>query len=338
MNVATKWHKVMECLEEGMLMVRVPGDIKRGGGNLAFLQHFPFDVALYKKHLKFASEFPRYVFTDEVRNLFQIGSERVHHSILDLVHSGITDLPFPIMSIEFDVDVELELLTTPRKKVIFRERTFIILTKLNSQDERGSEYTHRAFWFSLSRCFKDSDRLCILVCPMVYDIAIFDIEGVPKAKVYEAYGAWVTDGVRFNQSLGIKPPLPFAPLADRPWFQEANDINYTLQSCMLLLNTKGVAQEVVAAPEKLNRSRTKSGKAPIPSCTVVRIGKVYDRSGNEVSNPTGRHMPIHWRAGHTRQQHYGAGNQKIKQVYIKPVLVNYDPHTEATVKPRLVKV
>lgn len=96
---------------------------------------------------------------------------------------------------------------------------------------------------------------------------------------------------------------------------------------MLMLNTRGIALEHVSM-DKLNKARAKSGKGktPLSDYHVVRVGTIYDRQGNAHSVAgSGRHMPVHWRAGHVRNQRYGPRDAEgtHKQIWIQPCLVNY---------------
>ncbi|MCG6115076.1 MAG: hypothetical protein MEQ84_07740 [Mesorhizobium sp.] len=104
---------------------------------------------------------------------------------------------------------------------------------------------------------------------------------------------------------------------------------------LLMLNIRGVDKRLVE-PTALNRARAKRGcKAKIPSHTVVRIGTIYDRSGRHATDGgSGRTMPVHLRAGHTRMQAFGENFSERKPVYIAPVLVNYRDTADAAPLPR----
>ena len=96
---------------------------------------------------------------------------------------------------------------------------------------------------------------------------------------------------------------------------------------MLMLNTKGV-DKVRVDTGKLNKARAKSGKLHIHPYTVVKIGTLYDREGRAHSvSGSGKYMPVHWRAGHVRNQPWGPGRKQTKLIYIEPCLVNYKPET-----------
>lgn len=108
-------------------------------------------------------------------------------------------------------------------------------------------------------------------------------------------------------------------------------------TAILLRHIKGAAHEHKAAPERLNKNRAAKGKEPIPGFTYYYIGAVEDKDGKSHAY-TGRSMPVHMRAGHTRRQHYGKGNALVKTVYIQPVLVNFNPGDDVPVPRRVVKM
>jgi hypothetical protein len=96
---------------------------------------------------------------------------------------------------------------------------------------------------------------------------------------------------------------------------------------LLMLNNKSVAKEHIDT-QSLNKARMKNNKLPIPAYTVLKIGTIYDRHGKAVSNPTGRHMPVHWRCAHIREQRYGPGYSKVRPILIAATLVNFDSDTD----------
>ena len=108
--------------------------------------------------------------------------------------------------------------------------------------------------------------------------------------------------------------------------QDAHSIIVAVTMALLFLNVTGIEKQVVT-PTGLNRSRIKRGLSPVPTVTTMRIGTVYDRSGNPVKGAGGvaGHRRVHMRAGHTRRQHYGVGNAETKIIYVPPVVVNYKP-------------
>lgn len=126
-----------------------------------------------------------------------------------------------------------------------------------------------------------------------------------------------------------------------------------LAICVMMKHIMGFETERIE-PTRLNKQRIAGGKTRIPSHTVVRIGHIYDKSGNRTStrDATGRTMPIHMRAAHVRRQHHTTHwlEQEKKQpgdpgvfedyhmVLIDAVLVNYKDGTDLEKPlPKLVK-
>lgn len=111
---------------------------------------------------------------------------------------------------------------------------------------------------------------------------------------------------------------------------------------LLMLNTKGIEKEEVQVSEHLNRKRAAKGKPAIPHHSVVHIGTIYRRDGTGIKYDGGRggwHMPMHWRCGYTRRQHFGKGREEEKIVYIPPCIVNFKPEEKTPHAPmRKVKV
>lgn len=104
---------------------------------------------------------------------------------------------------------------------------------------------------------------------------------------------------------------------------------------LLMLNTKGIEKEVIHT-DRLNKARAKSGdgRHPVPQHSIVRIGTIYDRSGRgHAVTATGRHMPVHLRAGHVRRQHFGKDNEEVKTIFIPPCIVNF--RDESGDKPKV---
>lgn len=117
---------------------------------------------------------------------------------------------------------------------------------------------------------------------------------------------------------------------------DGSAITLAVAMALLLLNTRGIERDVIS-PERLNKARRATGKPPIPSHTVLRIGTVYDRDGREVGDGHRRAMRVHMRAGHARNQACGPNRVDRHVVYIPPVLVNYRPGDEVPVPQRVVK-
>ncbi len=78
------------------------------------------------------------------------------------------------------------------------------------------------------------------------------------------------------------------------------------------------------------------GKLKFPP--LLRIGTVIDHLGRETSWSSGRHMPLHMRAGHVRHQACGKGRTDRRLVYIPPTLVNFRPGDETKPVPQPKRV
>lgn len=111
---------------------------------------------------------------------------------------------------------------------------------------------------------------------------------------------------------------------------------FSILMMFLTLDARGVKKEAVEV-ERLNRKRENSGRTPIPSHTVIRIGSYFDRNGREHRIGGSHTMSIHLRAGHMRNQAYGKGRALRKSIYIPPTIVNYQPDAEIPVPMRVVK-
>ncbi|CAM5576094.1 hypothetical protein MAUB1S_09685 [Mycolicibacterium aubagnense] len=119
--------------------------------------------------------------------------------------------------------------------------------------------------------------------------------------------------------------------------EEGGAIILAVTVALLMLNTAGIDKQVID-PAALNAQRVKRGRAAIPSHTVIRIGTIFDRSGRAVTGSTGRHMPVHLRAGHVRHQACGPDRADRKLIYVPPVLVNYREGDQPRQVKRLVRL
>ena len=229
--------------------------------------------------------------------------QSIMQSVNALIEAGIHDLPFDPILIEFardDASIDMHcacwvrLQTTP-------------LYPLNRYDEgseppEGSVY---AYPLQLVRFGGKLDsEFLISLDPASPMFVTFDPRRDTPYKVVVPIVADDEEDTNSKNKLG-------------------HDIVNAMAAAMLMLNTRGVAREVVSTGQ-MNKVRAKTGKRPIGEYTTLKIGVIYDRHGRE-HVATGRHMPVHWRAGHVRQQPYGTGLTKIKQIYIQPCLVNFDP-------------
>lgn len=108
-----------------------------------------------------------------------------------------------------------------------------------------------------------------------------------------------------------------------------------INAALVLMNMKGIEREVHTF-EPLNKQRERKGKPRIPQYTYLRIGHVYKADGTRVKYTEGdhRHMPMHVRAAHTRRQHFGKENAETKIIFVPSCIVNFDPGSNLSQKPR----
>lgn len=89
--------------------------------------------------------------------------------------------------------------------------------------------------------------------------------------------------------------------------------------------TKGMVQDRIEAPERLNRQRARKGKSPIPTVIRMRPGFYYNQEGEQCEYDERKPVRIHWRRGHVRHVWCGVGDERRREPrYISPCLVNYD--------------
>jgi hypothetical protein len=101
----------------------------------------------------------------------------------------------------------------------------------------------------------------------------------------------------------------------------AGNVMDPIMTALLMLNTRGIRQEIISASDKLNKARLKSNKPPIPpyrridsaSYVTVVLNRVNRRGPG-----TGTHASpvMHMRQGHWR--HYATGEKS----FIRDTLVN----------------
>ena len=102
-------------------------------------------------------------------------------------------------------------------------------------------------------------------------------------------------------------------------------VKLAIKALLLAMVTDGIGQRIVEAPAALNKARAGKGKPPIPRHIVISVSHYTDRAGKRHCVSSGRHVRLHWRAGHIRRQPCGPGRRQRKAIFIAPVLINYAP-------------
>lgn len=120
-------------------------------------------------------------------------------------------------------------------------------------------------------------------------------------------------------------------------------VDRALRLSLLMLNTLGIEKEIVDT-KRLNHSRQRKGKPPIPSHTIVHIGRIFKKDGTAVrfDTATGRKMPMHVRQAHVRNVPYGSrnveGDRPTRKMLIPMCIVNFVPGEEIKSKQKILAV
>lgn len=241
---------------------------------------------------------PFFAFDEKVTDLL-VGNKAAIASIEALMEHGLVHLPYPQMTVQF---------------------------------KRGSGEITWVLWMQeLDGTFN---------CELRYHATTHDVADVAcRAKVTPDYDGNHSAGV-FKATINLNA-VRSAGKSEADKQQMAEDLAPLLccgvTMAVLMTHIAGLEREEHVPPEKLNAARERKGKEPIRRYHYVHVGHVYGSDGTKHDyNKTGRRMPIHMRAGHNRRQHFGAGREQTKLIWIPPVLVNYDGKTEPVVEKRVV--
>jgi hypothetical protein len=318
--IHSKWHHIRDLKKiEIALQVAECKTLPNTHNAAAFIHHDTleniFDVV---------DKFPKYVMYDDIVRLIYTAEENaIHQSVNTMVGANLAHLPFPDILVEFTAEkyISGKMITQENIEERMKVRQFVWLSENNKSNVLAMSDSHpfaALNWILVEK--KNASPFVILNPNLVF-------------------GKYIQDGAHDGTNkLGLDYKHHYAPFLNikalgqkaAEDLRQANlDETMWTTSCALtaaiaLLRTKGVVQDKIEAPAKLNKSRIASGKAPIRDHTVIRIGHTYDRAGNAVAyNSSGRTMPVHWRAGHIRNQRFGPGLSKSYQVFIEPMLINY---------------
>ena len=269
------------------------------------------------------NDVPHYVTDEKVLKL--IGSEKVQRGFAAMVRAGIRGLPFDPILIEFRDPAH-----------IFGATSFV---RLQSKPLRPLQLTMResirgdiyGYPVALSDDPRFEKGVGYIISTLASDDPVIVDFDAPEDRPDQPYVVYVGHGKtdideKGKQQLGL-------------------DVAEAMSIAMLMLNTRGI-EKVHVDTGRLNKARAKGSvkKPPIPSYTVIQIGHVYDRHGNAHSvSGTGRTMPVHWRAGHIRQQRVGPRvgrkeDRPVKPVFIHPILVNFEGEGPIPVPKHEVKL
>jgi hypothetical protein len=239
---------------------------------------------------------PHYVANEEVCKLSM--SDDVRKTVKAMLKAGIQEIPFDPILIEFDSVVSG---SRARCFVRIQRRPLLPLYKSYNDQENVAFY---AYPIILVSGFKHYELLLVMFAPdMPAEISYRDHDFT----------------IRQRDKTPNLEPLYYAAVQGFLIGQ-------------LMLNTRGIEKEHICTA-KLDKIHAKKGRPKIGGYSVLKIGTVYDKSGKgHDRQSTGRHMPVHYRAGHVRQQPFGPGRKKVRPIFIAPCLVNYAPDGP---KPRI---
>lgn len=274
------------------------------------------DIVLAHLALIHDDDVPLYYLSDEVMALAE--SQAARDSIGALIATGMTtQLPFPYIIIEYEPTSRWR----PNQSSVFtmliqraKPQPIALSGKnlnLNAKVPALPENLTLSFSALVVVLFNDHTRIS----------SMFGID---------ATGPIGPNLLTFSlHDPGSGPGSKTREVADRA---AITMIKLAVKTLLLAMSTDGVGKEKLPAPERLNAARKRKGKPPIPSCTVLHVSHYRDRQGQQHA-ATGRHVRLHLRAGHIRNQPCGPGSLERKKIFISPVIVNYRPDEPDTPTP-----
>lgn len=256
--------------------------IMKDGGLFAKVVRDPSQIATASLFFEQVSRHPRFVFDADLVRMSM--TDEVAQSALDMVEAGVFRLPFPEISVE---------IVNPDQNV----RDFYIVTL--EQPAYSTRIT------STIACMTErSNPPFVMVLELLFETSF---EKGPDGKLM------FDTRVRGDEHL-INNDDAMAP------YLKAK--NVAIVCATVVLQTLGLRRVTVDAP-KLSRARVARGRAPIVPYTRITIGKVYRGADHDESDEyvPGKSPRPHWRRGHTRRYHYGAGRAETRVRWIPARMV-----------------
>lgn len=307
-TIHSKFHKLYDA--EPAMMVKKDGRFLTGRDLDEWAD--PISVG---KILEMTSRLPRYVIYGDLVERLKDPKDSMRKSLKAMIQAGINRLPHPSILVEFDETASGKWDMPDSSEFNIPVRHFVWLHEYHGQQ------------FALPWMLVEMlpNRSFCMFPPVMGSGKMIVQDGT-----YQGSDMEIGETGMFYK---VAPSLFFrGDRMDRPeikeWMKDTVDIH--MGTCSLatsaiavLLHTKGVVTQSVSVDKKLNKARIARGKEPIRDHTVIRIGHTYNRDGHEVQHVEGQAMPVHWRAGHIRQQRYGHNWEKVRPIFIEPMLVNY---------------
>jgi hypothetical protein len=338
-NIHTKYHKLSGS--------RMALDVF--GKALPHDQFHTFvDAGLVSATIDGLTAVPRYVIQQELIDMLRDPNSAMQKSLSVMIDTGIAHLPFKSVVVEFD---EIGYIKHELGEDRIPVRHFTWLTE---RDEEQGRFTAMTWSYMETR----DGQPWIGLSPIVASCDLMTPEMVRKVhetKAVEIYGGDGPPGepaslmrcgamFRAAPSYFLRKDDPRLTKTIESWVNSEhvdhamNAAVKALCALVVLMHTRGVAKEVIEINPRFNKCRVQAGRPPIQDHTVIKIGHVYDRSGNQVEyRQSGRTMPVHWRSGHYRMQRYGTKLSMERKIFIEPMLVNY-VEGEDTPTPKIKEV
>lgn len=313
MTIRTKWHRVVECAARGTSAVFCTGDLI-GFDNLMTtdLGIPPEEMAAYMAGM---NHMPRFIIDDQLIEM--TADPSFHLSIRDMARAGVLRLPYPEMFVELTADA----VTTQIVMLIDMNQSrhgLDIIRKSLGDVVDFDVYPFMTMTFTHAKATPNSIE-CVGIPPCTVFLGMDPNVDPPSLR---------SVAIR-NRLLGEHPMVDYAISTTKMQLSGAGAI--ALFCATLLMSTDGVEREAITAGN-LNRKRTSRGDPVIPDHIYVHIGRVYRGSGNESEKYDVRKSPRpHWRRGHLRTVHVGAGRTASRRVFIPARLVAMKD--DATIPP-----
>lgn len=294
---ATQWHQFVELAQNRVFGFYDKDDVRlmSAAATEVYIEYGEFMNVIRK-----ADKSPKMVITDEL--IEAMPTDVMADSMMAMIEAEVLHLPYPKMVIEGNY------LNWADERVFFycEEGTFIepINGKPTTFEFKGQMWTvyredpHRIVIhpFTVFMSFT-KDRKFLIACPPAAWL---------QAKAKEDLPELIAQAAEIESKAAIR----------------------LLAVAFVVTNIKGVVRDVIEVKPGLNKARERKGRPPIPKHAVLRIGHVYDKSGNkhaytQSGKLDGRSTKVYLRRGHTRKQRYGKEWSQERLIYIEPILVNY---------------
>lgn len=302
-QIRTRWHKIVPLIEaDEVYLTSAKNDTARHwsdfGGNKKLLMGLVNSLA----------KLPKFVIDEELLSLTEDNGFQL--SLLDMQRADVLRLPFPAMTVEFD------LKHGTRAIVLLRDnKSMERMPWEYPGDERNRLFFGKPFYGIALRIERDNQGEYLVLSPGILAIQIEDRDGIP----------WL--GLTTQGHEILQHSLELNNLIGETFHKEGSVLWKALAGALLLMQTDGIKREVIECT-RINKKRSASNKEPIPRHIVLSIGKVYRSDSSNVADDYIPHRSPrpHWRRGYNQPVRYGPRKnadapQRIKLKYIEPKLV-----------------